>query len=154
MPGMELCQKHALHVWAQVNADIEGGEIPAPERPKAKARPAKGVIYYLQNGDRIKVGYASNLAQRMRTYPPNAEILAVHPGTLADEQRIHAELSAHRAAGREWYHPSPILLEYIAAVVEEWGEPEIKTPIRVRPTATPMRKTPTSRRYRQGQIHM
>lgn len=103
LPGMELCQKHALHVWAQVNTDIEGGQVRRPRTAKPKTAGA-GSIYYLRIGDRIKVGYATDLAQRLRTYPPSSIVVAVHPGTLDDEKRLHARLALHRADGREWYH--------------------------------------------------
>jgi T5orf172 domain len=108
IPGMQLCQKHALHVWAQVNTDIEGGEVKPPRPPKPKT-PVAGWIYYLKVGDRIKIGYAGDVPQRMRQYPPNAVLFAVHRGTIDDERRIHASLSLHRADGREWYHPTPEL---------------------------------------------
>jgi hypothetical protein len=120
MPGMELCQKHALHVWAQVNTDIEGGEVKPPKLPKKpKPQPGAGWIYYLKVGDQIKVGYASDLQQRMRSYPPNATLFAAHRGTLDDEKRIHASLAIHRAAGREWYHPTPEMQQALEVLLAQ-----------------------------------
>lgn len=135
VPGMELCQKHALSVWQNVDTLVQGGEVQPPVPvvkidptqlpPPLPQTPDGGWIYYLQIGDRIKIGYASSMYNRMRSYPPNSILLAVHPGKIADERRIHREVAHHRVAGREWYGVTPEMVAYVEAVQERHGKPQV-----------------------------
>lgn len=84
---------------------------------------APGWVYYVQLGDRIKIGYASDVAARLKAYPPGTKLLATHPGTLALERDMHQQFRGSRAAGREWYYQHQDLLDHIAEVVRQFGEP-------------------------------
>lgn len=86
--------------------------------------PTDGVVYYVQIGAHIKIGWTSNLENRMRQYPPNSTLLALHPGTRKDENRMHRRFAADRTHGREWYVPSASLTHHIAQVVRENGQPD------------------------------
>ncbi len=118
-PHTYLCRMHALFAWSGVQAAIKSARIPDP----TTVSPTGGWIYYLRVADQIKVGYASHLGDRMKAYPPNAELLACHPGTRKDEQEIHSLLSAHRVAGREWYRPHPEVVDRIEAARAKHGAP-------------------------------
>ena len=83
-----------------------------------------GSVYYLRVGSYIKIGWASDLAKRMRSYPPDSILLAVEPGTRKDEQRRHKMFAVHRTHGREWYAMVPSLMHHIAMVTSEHGEPD------------------------------
>lgn len=80
-------------------------------------------IYYLRQGDLIKIGYSTRLDERLFSYGPTAEILAHHPGTRADERDLHRTFRPFLAHGREWYHPAKILLEHIDNMIETHGGP-------------------------------
>jgi hypothetical protein len=95
---------------------------PAPEPPK-KPTPVDGVVYYLRVGSYIKIGWASDLAKRMRAYPPDSVLLATEPGTRKDETRRHRMFAAHRTHGREWYAMVPSLLHHIDMLKERHGQP-------------------------------
>ncbi len=82
-----------------------------------------GWVYYVQVGDRIKIGYAADVATRIRAYPPETKLLATHPGTLTLERDMHRRFQGSRAAGREWYYRHKDLLDHIAEVVRQFGEP-------------------------------
>ena len=98
---------------------------PAPDPIAAAApEPEPSVIYYVQVMSHIKIGWTSNLEKRMKSYPPNSELLAVHPGTRADEQKLHKRFAAHRSHGREWYPLVPPLLEHIKRMVDQYGKPD------------------------------
>lgn len=83
---------------------------------------APGWVYYIRMGDVIKIGYAADVAKRMRNYPPSAELLAAHPGTPAVEREMHKRFAADLAQGREWFRESDELVAHIAQVVEQFGD--------------------------------
>lgn len=123
---ISLCQTHALLIWSLVDSDIaeagrplESQDVPAILRDSAEV----GWVYYVQIGDKIKVGYTSDLQKRIGQYPPDSKLLASRPGTLKDERDIHSLLTARRAAGREWYLMCDEVIDHIAAVVSLYGKP-------------------------------
>jgi hypothetical protein len=87
---------------------IEGRHLAARERQ----RESKGTVYYLRIGQFVKIGTALNLASRLFSYPPDAELLATEPGGRALEAVRHEQFGHLRAARREWYRPDPQLLEH------------------------------------------
>lgn len=81
-----------------------------------------GWVYYIRVGDTIKIGYAKDVSKRMRAYPPNAELLAAHPGTLRLEKQVQHKFAEYLDRGREWFTPAPAIMEHIAQVVEQFGD--------------------------------
>ena len=82
-----------------------------------------GFIYYVRVNGHIKIGYSIDVRQRMKVYGPTAELLAVHPGTLALEQEIHREFRAELAYGREWFRESGRIMARVAETLETFGRP-------------------------------
>lgn len=80
------------------------------------AREVGPVLYAVRVGEMIKIGFTRSLHSRMKKYGSFQNLLALKPGTLADENALHASLREHRARGREYYHPAPEVL----TVVNEW----------------------------------
>ena len=85
-----------------------------------------GWVYYLQVDDRIKIGFSLDVKRRMRAYPPNAQLLAVHPGTKILERQIHEQFRGILASGREWFHPAKELHDHIGQVLDQFGPPQAK----------------------------
>lgn len=79
-----------------------------------------GSIYYLLVGDRVKIGFTTDLYQRMMQYPPFSELLALHPGTPKLEKEMHAKFTRYLADGREWFHPNEELTTHLAEVNEKF----------------------------------
>lgn len=79
-----------------------------------------GTIYYLRVGDLVKIGYTTSLDARMRQYPPNATLLAQHPGTRETEREMHNKFAAKLDRGREWFKSCAEIDEHIAAVQEAY----------------------------------
>ena len=73
------------------------------------------VVYAIQTGDLIKIGHTTNLAKRAAVLGGYSNLLAWRPGTLDDEQAIHASLHGVAVRGREYYPAVPQVL----AVVNE-----------------------------------
>lgn len=90
---------------------------------EAPATEKLGTIYFIRSGGYIKIGWTSNLKNRMRGYLPDTTLLAVKPGTRRDENRIHKRFAHLTTHGREWFPLAPQITEYIAQVVREHGEP-------------------------------
>lgn len=75
----------------------------------------RSVVYAIRCADgAIKIGCSENFGNRKRAYGVSIDnILAVIPGTHADEQAIHRRLSAYRARGREYYHATPEIMAFV-----------------------------------------
>jgi hypothetical protein len=90
------------------------------ERPLAAhgARESLGeVVYAIRTTDGlIKIGSTTHLGRRLinlKSQFGEHELLCFRSGTLADEKALHTKWRAHRAQGREWYHPAPEILDWI-----------------------------------------
>jgi hypothetical protein len=82
-----------------------------------------GFVYYLMVGERLKIGYSVDVKQRMRAYPPGSELLAVEPGDRELETQRHRQFAGSRTDGREWFRPTPDILELVEEIVNTYGEP-------------------------------
>jgi hypothetical protein len=114
------------------------------ERAELKALLEEGFVYYLRVGDQIKIGFSSNVRQRLRSYPPGSELLALEPGTKKTERRRHNEFYEWLAAGREWFEPSAELLKHIQDIVDLHGDPgfyahDYQPPARLRERKQPLK---------------
>lgn len=102
-----------------------------------------GFVYYIRVGERIKVGYSGDVKQRMRKYPPGSTLLAVEPGDRDVETQRHRQFAGSRSDGREWFRPTPDLMELIDELVSVHGDPRRfahhyrrnEQPLRVRPAS-------------------
>lgn len=73
----------------------------------------------------IKIGCTGDLASRLRTVGSGAELLGFMPGDFADERAIHQTLTAHRARGREYYHPTPAVLAVVNEMRDRFDLPHL-----------------------------
>lgn len=95
---------------------------------RARLASIDGHIYFIRHNGFIKVGWSRDIAQRINSYGPRVEVLAIYPGTRDDETHLHRQLKPARALGREWYDDGPILADFIAVALEQHGPPpQIKT---------------------------
>lgn len=83
----------------------------------------EGQVYFLQSDNAVKIGWTSDLEQRMKSYSPGAKILAVMPGTRKDETRLHRKFAHLRTNRREWFAYSPQVMEEVGRIVKEHGDP-------------------------------
>lgn len=108
-----LCDRHAVDVYRKVKDALK------PERRTGQAQPrradiVRGVVYFVELGDRIKIGFTTNLTSRLKTVPAE-RVLATMPGTMRDEQAMHARFESARVY-REWFTKSPELLDFIETI--------------------------------------
>lgn len=75
------------------------------------------LIYAIRCSDGlIKIGWTRDLMSRRRHFTASdapENILAITPGTYAEEQELHASLRASVARGQEYYHPTAEVLAYV-----------------------------------------
>lgn len=98
-----------------------GEVIDVPYRAPRPLRSPLDSVYYVQRTDGlIKIGYTSQLRNRMSAlraeFGPLTQ-LAVHAGGYKAEQSMHRKFAAHRVRG-EWFRPSADLLAHIARIIE------------------------------------
>jgi hypothetical protein len=107
-----LCERHILRVYHSALALI-GKTVPAMadvvKRPNNSATP--GHVYFISFGSFIKIGFSTNLQQRLRALPHD-ELLATIPGTMRDEKLLHRQFAHLRQQG-EWFRKDPELLAHI-----------------------------------------
>lgn len=79
-----------------------------------------GHIYYLKVGAHIKIGFSTYVPERLKSYPPDSELLAQHPGTPLVERRIHHKFLHLLAHGREWFNPSDEIMRHVRDIHEDF----------------------------------
>ena len=79
------------------------------------------VVYYIQFGERIKIGTSRNVRDRIKSLPYD-RILAFERGGATLESRRHTQFREHRLGKTEWFHINDELLAHIAEMTA--GQPE------------------------------
>lgn len=75
------------------------------------------MIYFIQTDDNrfIKIGRARDVEKRFQAlqigHPGTLKILAVHQGDVAEERIIHKRFAANKVRG-EWFHATPVILDF------------------------------------------
>ena len=105
-----LCDTCARGVYRDVSATMLSAVRHGTPR---QTRDIAGVVYFILLGDRIKIGYTTDLDARMRVIP-HEEVLGTIPGTMRDERMYHAKFAKHRTTG-EWFKDCPDIRDYIRA---------------------------------------
>lgn len=86
-----------------------------PARP-----PVRPVVYYLLWADRIKIGFSTRLAERIRGIYHD-EVLAVEPGSFELEQARHRQFAEYRLPRqREWFSDVPALRFHINTLRDQY----------------------------------
>ena len=127
--GGLVCTMHGVQIWGHVEkardktgfhvAEAVERHLTREERQAElnaqalRATRAEGEIYFLALDDKVKVGWTSNLEQRMKSYPPHSRLIVTYPGSRADERDLHRTLATSRVAGREWYERTPHVMSTI-----------------------------------------
>jgi hypothetical protein len=97
--------------WICAVCEWRVGETPDDGLPP----PRIDVVYYLRQGDRVKIGTTANPRQRFGAIW-HEQLLALERGDRSLEQRRHAQFAADRFPGSEWFRMSRRLRAHIASV--------------------------------------
>lgn len=86
----------------------------------ATQRNLMDIVYYLQFGDRIKIGTTTDMQSRMTSLPWDV-VLAIEPGGRTLETQRHQQFAAYRIRG-EWFRMGEELMNHIVEVREQHAE--------------------------------
>lgn len=106
-PIAKACIDH--HIRAQRRLDELKAKLHLPDRTS--------LVYYAKTGDRVKIGFTTNLAERMATLMPE-QLLAVERGDPKLERARHRQFADLRTTG-EWFRYEGLLIEHIAGLIDE-----------------------------------
>lgn len=75
-----------------------------------------GYVYFIEGGDRIKIGYTTNGRARRKKMltdaPVDLKLLHIESGTFRVEKMLHRQFAELRVRG-EWFRKTPELLAFI-----------------------------------------
>jgi len=104
--------------WVCAVCGWRHGEVPDSDL----APPRVDVVYYLRQGDRIKIGTTASPRQRFQAIW-HEQVLAFERGDRHLERRRHQQFAEDRFAGSEWFRTTPRLEEHIALVAAGVSDP-------------------------------
>lgn len=84
-----------------------------------------GWIYFLRLNGLIKVGWSSQLTNRLKAYGPDVAVLCHYPATRTDETLLHRQLRPYLAKGREWYEDCKLIEDMVTSLIAQHGEPHM-----------------------------
>ena len=117
-------EKATVKMWSYIvthpDAKPWNGDM-GTERPPQ--RPTLGHVYIIEavGAGRVKIGYASNVEQRLSTLrtasPLELRVVKVWQASAALEKRLHEALAEHRVRG-EWFACS--VTDEAVRLMDEW----------------------------------
>jgi hypothetical protein len=127
---VRLCRRHlaavahqAVRLFVSGEAALEVEEVeeenlieqaPVVEVESALATPGREVVYFLGHGSRIKIGYSTNLAQRVSALALRREnVLLVLAGDRHLERALHRSFAAFRVQSTEWFTDSVAIRHFM-----------------------------------------
>ena len=71
-------------------------------------------VYFVQSGNRIKIGTSVDPERRVKQFSLTTEhLIATMPGGRAEEAAVHQAFAKWRIPGTEWFRDNPDLQDYI-----------------------------------------
>jgi Meiotically Up-regulated Gene 113 (MUG113) protein len=81
---------------------------------RSQALEEASLVYYARLGNRVKIGYSTNMANRLADIRPE-ELLATEPGGPLLEKRRHGQFADLRVVG-EWFKFEGALVDHVRAL--------------------------------------
>jgi hypothetical protein len=74
------------------------------------------VVYFIENGNRIKIGTSTNLRKRVAALSLSTRsiVLVLHGG-VSYERELHARFAAYRTPGTEWFDYAEPLVNFVVS---------------------------------------
>ena len=115
-----ICDSHLASIYRSVSdlfkdLDRHSDDVVSDSQLRRRNPYAEvGVVYFMRFGDRVKIGFTTNLRDRLRAVP-NDELLGSMPGSRHTERKTHSHFAHLRIKG-EWFSMGDDLLEFIAGL--------------------------------------
>jgi hypothetical protein len=88
---------------------------------RAEGKKGTSYVYFLQNGDRIKIGFSRNPQARAQALSlRESNILGVIEAGQRFERILHDNWAHIRIDNTEWFHATPELLSFIKSSAVKW----------------------------------
>lgn len=117
---INVCTEHMMQAYLHIRDQIIAHDGKTFQEPWT--RPDTCLVYYVRNGDLIKIGYTWNLWQRMNKIP--GMLLAAEPGSPEIESQRHEQFAALRVGrNAEWFQDGPDLMRHIHGLRKRYGDP-------------------------------
>jgi len=88
---------------------------------KVQQRKRDGYVYFLRNGERIKIGYSTDpRARAVSLSLRESDILGVIKAERRMESTLHEVWAAIRVGNTEWFHATDELLSWIDRAATRW----------------------------------
>lgn len=131
---VSVCFKHAMEIYNFLAAELAAipdatadAILAEPETMRLPAwrsdLPTGEHVYYIEVDGLVKIGYTSNLKQRLRDYPPSSVLLGIEPGDRNLERQRHAQFSHYLKLGREWHSRGDGILRHVRQLNGNSGTP-------------------------------
>lgn len=133
-----ICAEHAIQVYVRLKQTVDAispdlidnavlnsrfAQIDERRRREVKADAKRfHVVYYVRVGDLIKIGTTRSLRERVSSYPPGSELLAIEPGGTEVEYLRLKQFRHLLASAKEWFTLGPDLLAHIEDVATQNAE--------------------------------
>lgn len=83
---------------------------------RKKPKVHEPVVYFIRNGSRIKIGWTTNLRQRLSSLSlPASAVELLVPGGPSEENALHGRFSAARIGRTEWFEATEAIEAFIDA---------------------------------------
>lgn len=106
----------AIRAGRRTHADaVHGDYLRLRIREQARERRTHpAVVYYMRVGNRVKIGFSTNLTERVSALAPE-EVMATEPGDRSVEEARHRQFADLRVA-REWFRLEEPLTSHVTAL--------------------------------------
>lgn len=105
-----------IRAWYPAWIAADANEIAAERLAQDWSEPT-GLVYFVQRGDEVKIGYTTNLPKRLVNFrsasTEDFTVLLTIPGTERLEAYFHAKFTGERVA-REWFRLGAPIREFVA----------------------------------------
>lgn len=126
----QLAAAHRAHAGSGLpdqREDIIDNAVAVPHQRLLNGEHHEPVVYFIANGGKVKIGYTTNLKNRLSSLALRADsVLVALDGGPDLERALHGHFAARRSGNTEWFELAPDIFRYIAARqsghVVEFGE--------------------------------
>lgn len=142
--GVELTHQLVDHVaksarvqsWrAAISRQQIDAAIAAQKAQRALA--PSGYVYFIENGDRIKIGHSVDPGERAKALSlRESNVLAVIAGSTKLEHNLHKRFAEYRLGDTEWFTDHPALREFIDSHAERFTKHHRSRNYRIRRPST------------------